>query len=63
MAPGGPLLHLLLDMVLYDIAVVVYPHGGGATGPQRAKQVPWSQPAGMFANSRMAADGGRGNRK
>lgn len=34
-APRALLLHLLLDMVLYDVAVVVARHGGGATGAQR----------------------------
>lgn len=62
-APRVFLLHLLLGVVLYDVAVFVFPHRGGAKGPQRTQRVPWTQPAGLFANSRVAADRGRGNRK
>lgn len=59
----GLLLHLLLDVVLYDVAVVVSPHCGGATGPQRTQRGPWTQPTGLFANRRTAAGEGRGNGK
>lgn len=31
-APRTFLLHLLLDVMLYDVAVVVFPHPGGAAG-------------------------------
>lgn len=41
LAHRGRLLHLLLDVVLYDVAVVVSPHCGGAKGPQRE---PCTQP-------------------
>lgn len=46
LAPRGFLLHLLLDVVLYDVAVVVSPHCGGAKGPQRTPSAPWIQPTG-----------------
>lgn len=36
------LLHLLLDVVFYDVAVVVSLHGGGATGPQVTQRGPWT---------------------
>ena len=42
-APRGPLLHLLLDVVLDDVAVVVGLHGGGARGPQRTERGPWTR--------------------
>lgn len=44
-APRRLLLHLLLDVVLYDVAVVVVPpHCGGDKGPQRGP--PRTHPAG-----------------
>lgn len=50
-APRLLLLHLLLDVVLYDVAVL---HPGGATREQGTRTGPWRrsfQPA-LFANSR-----------
>lgn len=35
------LLHVLLDVVLYDVAVVVSLHRGGATGAQVTQREPW----------------------
>lgn len=37
-APGGPLLHLLLDVVLDDVAVVVSLHDGGRLCLQTAEK-------------------------
>ena len=62
-APRALLLHLIVDVVLNDVAGVVPLHGGGATGRQRTQRGPWTQPAWLFANTRTAAVGGRGNRK
>ncbi|KAA8592468.1 hypothetical protein FQN60_017923, partial [Etheostoma spectabile] len=42
-APRAFLLHLLLDVVLYDFAAVVFPHRGGAKGPQRTQEGPWTR--------------------
>lgn len=51
---GGPvtpwvsLLHVLLGVVFYDVAVVVSLHRGGATGRQVTQREPWT----LFPNSR-----------
>lgn len=36
------LLHVLLDVMFYDVAVVVSLHRGGATGPQVTQRRPWT---------------------
>ncbi len=62
-APRAFLLHLLLDVVLYDVAVVVSPHRGGAKGAHRTQQRAWTRRTELFANNRVTADRGRANRK
>lgn len=37
------LLHVLLGVVFYDVAVVVSLHRGGATGPQVTQREPWTR--------------------
>ncbi len=55
-APRAFLLHLLLDVVLYDVAVVVFPHLMRAVGPQRTQRRPWTPQTDVFSNSGTAAD-------
>lgn len=50
--PRFLLLHVLLDVVFYDVAVVVALHRGGATGPQVTQREPCTLPTGCFQNSR-----------
>lgn len=48
--PRSFLLHVLLVVVLYNVAVVVSLHGGGATGAQVTQREPWTLRT-LFANS------------
>lgn len=43
--PGLLLLHVLLHVVLDNVAVVVSLHRGGATGAQVTQRRPWTLPA------------------
>ena len=54
--PCGLLLHLLLDVVLYDVAFVVFTHRGGARDPQRTQEGAWTRWTELFANKRVTAD-------
>lgn len=42
------LLHVLLDVVFYDVAVVVSLHRGGPTGPQVTQREPCTLPTDCF---------------
>lgn len=53
------LLHVLLDVVFYNVAVVVSLHRGGATGPQVTQREPCTRPTDCL----QTADGGCGSRK
>lgn len=55
-APRPFLLHLLLDVVLNDVAVVVFPHRGGARGPERTQRRPYTWRTELFANKQESAD-------